>query len=189
MYQGVLIVEILPKVPDLSTNVSIDQVLMRSNILRWYGHVCRIPDTSLPKKVYGQFKGRGTVGRPRKFWNNVLLSDTQRLNIRRLKMMLKTNLSGRQGLSSQALTYHNAGKHFTTVYAPFNATNLQQSGHYSAFLLNRYNDNLLLHVTISQVGYNSTDNQSTLTMTPHLGCPETNTCPPSWYVHMHVYHF
>ena len=46
--------------------------------LRWYGHVCRMPDTRLPKKVmYGQVKGRGTVGRPRKIWNYVLLSDTQ----------------------------------------------------------------------------------------------------------------
>lgn len=30
-----------------------------------------------------KFKGRGVVGRPRKVWNDVLLSDTQRLNIRR----------------------------------------------------------------------------------------------------------
>ena len=57
---------------------------LRSKRLRWYGHVCRMPDTRLPKKVlYGQVKGRGVVGRPRKIWNDVLLSDTHCLNIRR----------------------------------------------------------------------------------------------------------
>ena len=36
----------------------------------------------LPKKVlYGQVKGGGVVGRPQKIWNDVLLSDTQILNI------------------------------------------------------------------------------------------------------------
>ena len=33
--------------------------------------------------LYGQVKGRGAVGRPRKIWNDVLLSDTQSLNITR----------------------------------------------------------------------------------------------------------
>ena len=43
-----------------------------------------MPDTCLPKLVlYGQVKRRGFVGRPRKIWNNVLLSDTQSLNIAR----------------------------------------------------------------------------------------------------------
>ena len=32
--------------------------------VRWFGHVCRMPDIKLPKKVlYGQVKGRGVVGR------------------------------------------------------------------------------------------------------------------------------
>lgn len=57
---------------------------LRSKRLRWYGYVCRMPDTRLPKKMlYGQVKGRGVVGRPRKLWNDVLLSDTHSLNIRR----------------------------------------------------------------------------------------------------------
>ena len=52
--------------------------------LRWFGHLCRMPDTRLPKKVlYGQVKGRGVVGRPREIWNDVLLSDTQSLKITR----------------------------------------------------------------------------------------------------------
>ena len=39
-------------------------------------------DTRLPKKVlHGQVKGTGVVGRPRKIWNDVLLSDIQSLNI------------------------------------------------------------------------------------------------------------
>ena len=38
----------------------------------------------MPKKIlFGQVKGRGVVGRPRKIWNDVLWSDTQSLNIRR----------------------------------------------------------------------------------------------------------
>ena len=72
-------VEILSKCQTFSVESQ-----LRSKRLRWYGHVCRMPDTRLPKKVlYGQVKGKGVVGRPRKIWNDVLLSDTQRLNIRR----------------------------------------------------------------------------------------------------------
>ena len=41
-------------------------------------------DSRLPKKVlYGQVKGKRAVGRPRTIWNDVLLSDTHSLNIRR----------------------------------------------------------------------------------------------------------
>ena len=44
--------------------------------------MCAESDTRLPKKMlHGQVKGRGVVGRPRKIWNDVLLSDTQSLNI------------------------------------------------------------------------------------------------------------
>ena len=57
---------------------------LKSKRLRWFRHVCRRPDTRLPKKVLcGQVKDRGVVGRPRKIWNDVLLSDTQSLNITR----------------------------------------------------------------------------------------------------------
>ena len=42
-----------------------------------YGHVCRMPLTRLPEKVLcGQVKGRGVVGRPRKMWKSVLVSET-----------------------------------------------------------------------------------------------------------------
>ena len=57
---------------------------VKTKRLRWFGHLCRMPDTRLPKKVlYGQVKGRVVVGRPRKIWNDVLLTDTQSLNITR----------------------------------------------------------------------------------------------------------
>lgn len=45
-----------------------------------------MPDTRLAKKVlHGRVKGRpkGIVDRVRKIWSDVLLSDSQRLNIRR----------------------------------------------------------------------------------------------------------
>ena len=57
---------------------------LKTKRLRWLGHVCRMRGTRLLKKVlYGQVKGRGVVGRSRKIWNDVLLSDTQSLNITR----------------------------------------------------------------------------------------------------------
>ena len=41
-----------------------------------------MPDTRSPKKVlYGQVKGRGVAGPPRKICNDILLPDTQSLNI------------------------------------------------------------------------------------------------------------
>ena len=57
---------------------------LRSKRLRWYGHVCRMLDTRLPKvMLFGQVKGNPPVGRPRKIWNDIVLSDFQRLNIQR----------------------------------------------------------------------------------------------------------
>ena len=52
--------------------------------LRWYGHVCRMLDTRLPKvMLFGQVKGSTPPGRPRKTWNDIVLSDFQLLNITR----------------------------------------------------------------------------------------------------------
>ena len=56
---------------------------LRSKRLRWYGHVCRILDTRLPKVMFGQVKGSTPPGRPRKIWNDIVLSDFQLLNITR----------------------------------------------------------------------------------------------------------
>ena len=58
---------------------AVDSVL-RSKRLECYGHVCQI---ACKKVSYGTVKGRGVVGLPRKIWNDVLLSDTHSLNIRR----------------------------------------------------------------------------------------------------------
>ena len=49
---------------------------LRSKRLRWYGHVCRQADDRLTKcMLFGQVKGPGHVGKPRKIWNDVVLSD------------------------------------------------------------------------------------------------------------------
>ena len=53
-----------------------------SKRLRWYGHVCRMLDSRLPKvMLFGQVKGSKPPGRPRKIWNDVVLSDFQQLSI------------------------------------------------------------------------------------------------------------
>ena len=42
---------------------------LRSKRLRWYGHVCRQADDRLTKcMMFGQVKGPGHVGKPRKIW-------------------------------------------------------------------------------------------------------------------------
>ena len=57
---------------------------LRSKRLRWYGHVCRMIDCRLPKvMLFGQVKGSHPPGRPRKIWNDIVLSDFQQLNILR----------------------------------------------------------------------------------------------------------
>ena len=57
---------------------------LRSKRLRWYGHVCRMLDNRLPKvMLFGQVKGSNPPGRPRKIWNDIVLSDLQQLNIKR----------------------------------------------------------------------------------------------------------
>ena len=57
---------------------------LRSKRLRWYGHVCRMLDNRLPKvMLFGQVKGLKPPGRPRKIWNDIVLSDFQQLNIKR----------------------------------------------------------------------------------------------------------
>ena len=53
---------------------------LRSKRLRWYGHLCRMLDSKLPKvMLFGQVKGSKPPGRPRKFWNDIVLSDFQQI--------------------------------------------------------------------------------------------------------------
>ena len=57
---------------------------LRSKWLRWYGHVCRQTDDGLTKcMLFGQVKGPGRVGKPRKIWNDVVLSDIHQLSMSR----------------------------------------------------------------------------------------------------------
>ena len=57
---------------------------LRSKRLRWYGHVCRMLDSRLPKvMLFGQVKGSNPPGRPGKIWNDIGLSDFLQLNINR----------------------------------------------------------------------------------------------------------
>ena len=55
-----------------------------SKRLRWYGHVCRMLDSRLPKlMLFCQVTGSNPPGRPRKIWNDIVVSDFQQLNIKR----------------------------------------------------------------------------------------------------------
>ena len=55
---------------------------LRHKRLRWYGHVCRMFDTRLPKlMMYGQVAGPNCRGKPRTVWNDVVLSDVQKLKL------------------------------------------------------------------------------------------------------------
>ena len=60
---------------------SVDSQL-RHKRLRWYGHVCRMSDSRLPKlTLFGQVAGKNCRGKPRTVWNDVLLSDVQKLKL------------------------------------------------------------------------------------------------------------
>ena len=56
-----------------SNSVSIDSMLMESQ-LRWSGHIARMPDYRLPKRVFfGEFcSGNRSRGRPRKRYKDTL---------------------------------------------------------------------------------------------------------------------
>ena len=56
-------------------------------------------DSRLPKVMsFGKVKGSNPPGRPRKIWNDIVLSDLQQLNIKRLTVTLRTSQSGEAGL-------------------------------------------------------------------------------------------
>ena len=52
--------------------------------LRWLGHIFRMPNDRLPKKLlFGQVKGRRPPGRPRSSFNDVALQDCQARGVSR----------------------------------------------------------------------------------------------------------
>ena len=61
--------------------------------LRWLGHVFRMPNDRLPKKLlFGQVKGLRPPGRPRSSFNDVALHDCQTRQIGRPYKVGKTRL-------------------------------------------------------------------------------------------------
>ena len=73
--------------PSGSNNEQAAKCVMQLHIqeqkaLRWYGHVCRQADDGLTKcMLFGQVKGPGHVGNPRKIWNDVVLSHSHDLSM------------------------------------------------------------------------------------------------------------
>ncbi len=58
--------------------------LLQGKRLRWLGHVFRMPDNRLPKKLlFGQVKGLRPPGRLRSSFNDVALRDCQKCQIGR----------------------------------------------------------------------------------------------------------
>ena len=63
-------------------NTSSVESQLRSKRLRWLGHIFRIPNDRLPKKLlFGQVKGIGPSGRPRLSYNDVASSDCHECRI------------------------------------------------------------------------------------------------------------
>jgi len=52
--------------------------------LRWLGHLGRMPDNRIPKRVlFGKIEGKRPVGGPRKTWSDVVVKDLDNSNIRK----------------------------------------------------------------------------------------------------------
>lgn len=67
----------LYKLPDIVADI-------KSSRLRWLGHVERMPESSVVKKVYkGKPGGRRLQGRPRKRWLDDVEEDLRRMGVRR----------------------------------------------------------------------------------------------------------
>ena len=61
--------------------LSVDSQL-RSKRLRWFGHICRMSDSRLPKVLmHGHLVGQDCGGRPRVVWNDVVWSDIHKWNL------------------------------------------------------------------------------------------------------------
>ena len=57
---------------------------IRSNRLRWAGHVARQDETSLCRKfLFGRPEGRRPVGRPRLRWSDTIVNDLRQLGVER----------------------------------------------------------------------------------------------------------
>ncbi len=57
---------------------------LRSKRLSWFGHICRMADSRLPKLLmHGQLVGQSCRGRPRTVWNDVVLFDIHKLKLNR----------------------------------------------------------------------------------------------------------
>ena len=57
---------------------------LRSKRLRWFGRICRMADSRLPKLLmHGQLVGQNCRGRPRTVWNDVVLFDIHKLKLNR----------------------------------------------------------------------------------------------------------
>ena len=55
-----------------------------SKRLRWFGHICRMSDSRLPKVLmHGQLVGQNCRGGPRTVWNAVVLFDIHKLKLNR----------------------------------------------------------------------------------------------------------
>ena len=62
------------------------EALLRHNRLRWLGHVGRMSDDRLPKKVlFGHISGSRAPGRPKARWATVVRQDIQTIPILRYK--------------------------------------------------------------------------------------------------------
>ena len=57
---------------------------LQSKRLRWLGHIFRMPNDTLPKKLlFGEVKGLRPPGRPRSSFNGVVVYDCQTCSISR----------------------------------------------------------------------------------------------------------
>ena len=53
-----------------------------SQRLRWLGHVARMEEVRLPRKIFeGTVEGRRPVGRPRKRWKDNVMEDLEKVGI------------------------------------------------------------------------------------------------------------
>ena len=87
---------------------------LRSKTLRWQGHMFRMPDDTLPKKLFfGEVKGARPPGCPRSSFNDAVLRDCPNCHINRayrdaqnkLVWRDKTCLARTKSYAQHALTF------------------------------------------------------------------------------------
>jgi hypothetical protein len=77
--------------PDIVTEI-------KSGRIEWLGHVLNMEATGYHKRIlYGRFKGKRRIDRPRLIWLDYVVNDLRKVGVRQWRKKLKRDDNGYEG--------------------------------------------------------------------------------------------